>query len=123
GGAASTRDFEAAVARHVQSDWDWFFDQWVYRTEIPTYRWSYTLASAPDEKGEWTARLTVRQSDVPSGFKMSVPIVAELPGGKTGRLRVVVSKPEETFTLWFPEKPRGLVFNPGYEVLARTRKD
>ncbi|HKV08601.1 MAG TPA: M1 family aminopeptidase, partial [Thermoanaerobaculia bacterium] len=47
GGAASTRDFEAAVARHVQSDWDWFFDQWVYRTEIPTYRWSYTLASAP----------------------------------------------------------------------------
>lgn len=123
GGAASTQDFEAAVAGRVQSDWNWFFDQWVYRTEIPTYRWSYTLASAPNGNGEWEANLTVRQSDVPAGFKMSVPVVAELPGGKTGRLRVVVDKPEETFTLYFPEKPRGLAFNPGYEVLARTKRD
>ncbi|HSK75163.1 MAG TPA: M1 family aminopeptidase [Thermoanaerobaculia bacterium] len=123
GGAASTRDFEAAVARRAPSDWAWFFDQWVYRTEIPSYRWSYTLASAPDEKGEWAAKLTVRQSDVPAGFRMSVPVVADLPGGRTGRLRVVVDKPEETFTLSFPEKPRSLTFNPGYEVLARTKKD
>lgn len=123
GGVASTRDFEATVAKHAPGDWSWFFDQWVSRTDIPTYRWSYTLASAPDANGQWTAALKVRQSDVQAGFKMPVPVVAELPGGKTSRIRVLVDKPEETFTLVFPEKPRGLTFNPGYEVLARTKRD
>lgn len=123
GGVASTRDFEAAVAKQAPGDWSWFFDQWVSRTDIPTYRWSYTLASAPDANGQWTAALKVRQSDVPAGFKMPVPILVELPGGVTRRVRVLVDKPEETFTLSFPEKPRSLTFNPGYEVLARTKKD
>ncbi|HEV2845594.1 MAG TPA: M1 family aminopeptidase [Thermoanaerobaculia bacterium] len=123
GGYASTRDFQAVVAKHAPADWAWFFDQWVYGTTIPSYRWSYSLAGAPNAQGKWVATLKVRQSDVPAGFKMPVPVAAELPGNRAGRLRVLVDEPEETFQLEFPEKPRSLVFNPGDEVLSKTKKE
>jgi hypothetical protein len=123
GGHASTRDFEAALANRVPAEWSWFFDQWVYANAIPTYRWRSDIAAAPNDKGQYTVALTVRQSDVPPGFKMPVPVTVEFPGGKTGRLRVLVDEPEETFTLSFPEKPKGLTFNPDSEVLSRTKRD
>jgi hypothetical protein len=123
GGYASTRDFEAAVTRRAPADWSWYFDQWVFGTAIPTYRWNYDLAATPDAKGEYAATLRVRQSDVPPGFKMPVPVAVELPSGKTGRLRILVDEPDETFTLSFPERPKSLTFNPDSEVLAKTRRD
>lgn len=123
GGLASTRDFEAAVARHAPGDWSWFFDEWVRANAIPAYRWSSTTATSPDAKGQYALTLKVRQSDVPPGFKMSVPFVVELGNGKTERRRVMVDEPEETFTLGFPEKPRGVVFNPDWEVLAKVKRE
>jgi aminopeptidase N len=123
GGVASTRDFEAALARRVPGDWSWFFDAWVNGTAIPAYRWSYSLASSPDGAGKYVATLKVRQTDVPEGFKMSVPVAAELPGGRIERQRVMVDKAEETFTLSFAEKPKNLVFNPDDEVLSKTKKE
>ncbi len=123
GGYASTQDFEAAVARRVPGDWSWFFEEWVRGTAIPTYRWSYEIAASPNAEGKYVASLKVRQSDVPEGFKMSVPVEVDLGGGKAGRMRVMVDEPEETFSLAFSEKPRGLVFNPEGEVLARTKRE
>jgi aminopeptidase N len=123
GGVASTRDFEAALARRVPGDWSWFFDAWVNGTAIPAYRWSYSLASAPDGEGKYVATLKVRQSEVPEGFRMSVPVAVEWPGGRVERQRVMVDEAEETFTLAFPEKPKSLVFNPGDEVLSKTKKE
>ncbi len=123
GGQASTQDFEAAVASRVPGDWSWFFDQWVRGTAIPTYRWSYEIAGSPNAEGKYVATLKVRQSNVPEGFKMSVPVAVDLGGGKTGRTRVMVDEPEETFSLAFPEKPRGVVFNTEAEVLARVRRE
>lgn len=123
GGLASTQDFEAAVARRAPGDWSWFFDEWVRGTSIPAYRWSYTVAGSLDAGGKYVAALKVRQSDVPPGFRMSVPVAVELAGGKTERRRVMVDEAEETFTLAFPEKPRAVTFNPDLEVLAKIRRD
>ncbi len=123
GGLASTQDFEAAVARHAPGDWSWFFDEWVRGNAIPAYRWTSTIASSPDAQGKYALTLKVRQGDVPPGFKMSVPVSVELGNGKTERRRVMVDEAEETFTLAFPEKPRGVVFNPDWEVLAKVKRE
>src|SRR4030095_4281507 len=123
---ASTSDFEAAVARRAPGDWSWFFDEWVRGTAIPVYRWNSNIANiaaAPDAKGQYAVTLKVRQSDVPPGFKMSVPVAVDLGNGKTERRRVMVEQAEETFTWSFAEKPRGVVFNPGSEVLAKVRRE
>lgn len=122
GSYASTQDFEAAVARRVPGDWSWFFDEWVRGTAIPTYRWSYDLASTPNAEGQYVVNLKVRQSDVPAGFKMSVPVVVDF-GRKTVRQRVMIDEVEETFRLAFPERPRGVIVNQDGEVLSKTRRE
>src|SRR6185295_3325756 len=123
GGVASTYDFEAAVTRRVPGDWSWFFDEWVRSTAIPTYRWSYEIAGAPNADGKYVATLKVRQNDVPEGFRMSVPVAIEFANGRTERQRVMVDETEETFSLGFPERPRAVTFNPQSEILAKTRRE
>jgi len=123
GGFVSTKDFQDAVTRRAPGDWSWFFDEWVDGTAIPSYRWSAQIAAAPDASGKWPVALKVRQSDVPAGFKMSVPVVAAFGNGRTERLRVMVDEAEKNFTLPFAEKPRSLTFNPDFEVLAKVKKD
>jgi len=119
GQAPSTGDFEAVLTRHVPGDWSWFFDEWVNGMGIPTYRWSYDVA--PGAGGQAVATLKVRQSDVPAGFRMSVPVAIEYPDGRTERRRVMVDQPEQSIPLNLPERPKSLTFNPGSEVLSKTR--
>ena len=119
GQAPSTGDFEAVLTRHVPGDWSWFFDEWVNGMGIPTYRWSYDVS--PGAGGGTVATLKVRQSDVPAGFRMSVPVAIEYADGHTERRRVMVDQPEQSIALALPERPKSLIFNPGSEVLSKTR--
>jgi hypothetical protein len=116
GGTASTADFAAAVARRAPGDWAWFFEQWVERAEVPTYRWSYALNGNK-------AVLQVRQSDVSPGFRMPVPVRAEMADGTTVERVVTVDEAEESFELSFDSRPKALIFNPDYAVLAKMKRD
>jgi hypothetical protein len=123
GKAPSTGDFEAVLARHVPGDWSWFFDEWVNGMGVPAYRWSYDLAGTPNAEGKYVATLKVRQTDVPAGFKMSVPVAVEYADGRSERRRVMVDGPEESFPLAFTVRPKSLTFNAGSEVLSKTRRE
>jgi hypothetical protein len=123
GGLASTRDFEAALARRVPGDWSWFFDEWVNGMGIPMYRWSYDVAGSPNAEGKWVVNLKVRQSEVPEGFRMSVPVDVEFSDGRTERVRVMVDQSEQAFPLSWSGKPKVLTFNPDSEVLAKVRRE
>ncbi len=123
GRAASTRDFQAVVARNAPAggDWGWFFDQWVYGTWVPTYTWSTRVPSRPNADGRWVAEVTVAQSDVPEGFVMPVPMRVDFGGGKTGEVLLPVRQGEETFQVPLSARPRKLELNPDNAVLARMR--
>ncbi len=81
GRAPSTDDFRVIAERHQTAEMDlsgdgtlnYFFDQWVYGTDIP--RFESTLEV--DDIGEHTYRISgsVTQSDVPDGF-LSPPLFA-----------------------------------------------
>lgn len=119
GGLATTGDFHAAVERRVPADWSWFFDQWVYGTEIPTYLWSHEVERAADGA---LLRITVEQRDVSPGFRMMVPVRVDLGGGRVGELVVFVDEPIETFEFELPARPRSVELNPGDAVIANVRK-
>ena len=81
GRAALTEDFVAIVNKHAPGEWDWFFDQWIDGTAIPTYHWSYSLGK---EDGKTVLELDIEQHDVPPGFRMPVPVKIDLGKGKAG---------------------------------------
>jgi aminopeptidase N len=120
GGDPTTEDFRAAVERQVPADWSWFFDQWLYGAEIPTYAWDYEIV--PGAGGGSILRLTVEQRGVSPGFRMLVPVEVEFAKNQTRRLAVFVDQPLETFELELPKRPRKVTFNPGDAVLASVKK-
>jgi hypothetical protein len=82
--AASTEDFKAIAEKYMTADMnldgnarlDWFFNQYVYGTGIPTYEFKYLVT--PNEGGKWKLSGTVTQSGVPEGWKDVLPIYMEL---------------------------------------------
>lgn len=121
GDVASTADFAAVLARHTNTDWSWFFDQWVYANHIPTYTWSSSIPRRPDADGRYVVEVTVTQTGVPTGFRMPVPVRVDYGGGRTGQFVLPVDRPERTFQVPLSGRPRRLEFNPDYAVLARVR--
>jgi hypothetical protein len=120
GGYPSTADLAAVAEKHLGGEWGWFFDQWVYGAAIPTYKWKSRTATAAD--GGHRVELTVRQEDVPEGFRMSVPVRVELAGGGEENHLVEVREAENEFVLEVGGKPKKVVFNPDFSVLAKTLK-
>jgi hypothetical protein len=116
GKAASTEDFKRIVEKHIGTDMTWFFDQWVYGTDIPKYDFSYTTEQTPD--GKYKLKCRVTQENVPDNFQMYVPIRIQLDGNKGARLRLFVTGKvtEKEFPL--PLKPEKVTFNEFESVLC-----
>jgi len=119
GSNVSTADFEAIVQEVHPADWSWFFDQWIYGAEIPTYLWSHEVVKA--EQG-YTLRLHVEQRNVDPDFKMAVPVRARFRKGQEGTVLAFVDQPAKDFEFPLPEKPLKIIFNPDFAVLARVKK-
>jgi aminopeptidase N len=81
--AASTEDFKAIAEKYMLDDMnldgngrlDWFFNQYVYGTGLPTYDFKYTVADAGG--GQWKFTGTITQSGVPEGWKDVLPLYIE----------------------------------------------
>jgi Peptidase family M1 domain/Carboxypeptidase regulatory-like domain len=122
----TTEDFRAIVTKHMTPVMDmagdhtmnWFFDQWVYGTEIPKYRLEYSVQSTPGGKTVVTGKLT--QSEVSDNFRMKVPVYAELDK-KTIRLGLVYvegNSSSKEFKVTLPQKPKRIAANLNYDILA-----
>ena len=120
GRRASTEDFQHVVERHVGTEMDWFFDQWVHSTAIPTYRVAHR--SEPAEHGQFRVRLRVRQEGVPESFQMYVPVTLDLGKDRQARLRVKVKGPMSEIELpLMPAEPKSVKFNDLEGVLAEVK--
>jgi peptidase M1-like protein len=120
GKRASTENFRRVAEQHAGADLGWFFDQWVYRTDIPRYRVAYKTRSA--DGGQYRVTLQVYQESVPDDFKMYVPVTLDLGNGQEGRFRVKVQGPKSEIDLpLLPAKPKGLRFNDLEGVLAEVK--
>jgi len=118
---ASTEDFKKIIEKHTGIDWSWFFDQWIHGATIPTYSWRYKLSKRANQEGLFELEVTVRQSDVQPGFKMMVPLQAEMDDGTVKQFVLPIDEPEEVFKLKVSKKPKKVIFNPNYSVLAKMK--
>ena len=117
---ASTEDFRRIAEKHIGADLGWFFDQWIYGTEIPTYRVAYR--AEPAENGQYRVKLKVRQEKVGDQFRMYVPVTLDLGDGRVGRVRVKVHGPDSEIDLpLMPSKPKAIRFNDLDGVLAEVK--
>lgn len=79
----STEDFKAMVEKHMTPEMnvnrngtmDWFFNEWVYGTDVPSYKFEYQIGA----DGMLSGQLT--QSGVSDKFTMIVPLYFDMGKG------------------------------------------
>jgi hypothetical protein len=115
----TTEKLRALLEDHIGGDMGWFFDQWVYGTEIPKYifssKWEKTL------DGKYDVICHVKQEDVADGFQMIVPITVLFDDEKYVHLKILVDQPESDIELpLLPYKPKKIIFNTFDAVLCEV---
>ncbi len=113
---AHFRDFAVAVSGQ---DLDWFFQQWVYGTDIPTYQFAYQILPQPD--GTYQVLGWIGQKEVSTHFRMPVLIGVDFGNEQIRPVRVWVAGESTRFELGpFAERPHKLIFNYRESVLGEV---
>jgi len=126
--AATTEDFKAAVERHMSAQMDldgnhrmdWFFNQYVYGTDLPAYHFEGQATQNGDVA---SLHFKLIQSGVTDKFKMLVPLYLELTDGKIIRLGSITITGDKTIdqTVQLPKLPapvKRVSINQYYDVLS-----
>ena len=122
GKPGTTEDFQRVVEEHAGIPMDWFFDEWVKGTAIPTYHVAWTNQAAA--AGKYALRLRVTQEHVPADFRMPVLVSVDLGDKRTAHFRVDVHGDQAEYTSpLLPAEPKGLTFNDLNGVLADVKME
>ncbi|MEY3386436.1 MAG: hypothetical protein RIR53_1247 [Bacteroidota bacterium] len=119
---ASTEDFKSTIEQLTGADLKWFFDQWVYGNELPTYRvaWKKELTL----EGQWKVTMRIRQQGVSESFRMPVPVKVVDEDGKAMRLRInVTSTTNEVELPPLQFEPDDVIFNDLSSVLCDVKTE
>jgi len=123
---ASTESFKAIVEKHMSKSMniqgndrlDWFFNEWVYGTQVPRYHFDYQLSLA--EGGKVKLHMIVTQSDVDDRFAMLVPVFADFG---TGMIRIgqvgIAGNSTRNLDMLLPSQPKKVALNAYKDVLER----
>ena len=95
GASPSTEDFMRHAEKYMTPAMDldrnhhlqWFFDDWVYATGIPTYKLEFSSRRLAQDK--YAIEGTIEQTGAPAGFQMLVPLVATFSRDKKVALGLV----------------------------------
>ncbi len=125
----STDDFKAIAEKHITRDMnlagdgrlDYFFNQWVYGTDIPTL--GSKLEATDAGGGKYRISGTITQAGVPADFRTRVPIYLDLGNDRLPRLGSVAVTGANTVKVnvevALPQKPRRVFINGFHDVLSR----
>jgi hypothetical protein len=124
--AATTESFKAIAEKHMtklmdfgrNGRLDWFFDEWVYGTQVPKYHFEYQFV--PADNGKVKLHMTITQSEVDEHFAMLVPVFADF--GK-GMVRLgqagIIGNSTRTVDMTLPTQPKKVALNAYKDILER----
>jgi hypothetical protein len=125
----STDDFKTVAERHITRDMnlagdgklDYFFDQWVHGTDIPTL--TSSIQATDLGTGRYQIAGSITQSGVPADFRTRVPIYIDFGDDRLGFLGSIALTGSTTQKLSvaanLPQKPRRVIINAHHDVLSR----
>jgi hypothetical protein len=129
GKAATTEDWKASMEKTMPKSLDlrhdgkldWFFDEYVYGTELPHY--AVTSEFSIDANGATSVHVKLTQSNVSDKFVMLVPLYLQMQNGSTTRIANLVlhgsNSIDHTFVLGkLPSPGKTMLVNYNADVLS-----
>jgi hypothetical protein len=100
---------------------DYFFNQWVHGTDIPTLTSALEVSDLGG--GKYKVAGTITQAGVPADFRTRVPVYLDLGNDRLERLGTIPvigsSSVKLNVDINIPIKPRRALVNSFHDVLAR----
>ena len=126
--AASTGDFKAIVEKHMvphmdldgNHRMDWFFNQYVYGTGVPQYRFSYSSSGTPD--GKTKVHLIVDRTGVPAGWRDTLPVYLYRSDNPQLIGWMGIVNDHETMDFTLPSEPEKIAINVNEDILATIKQ-
>lgn len=129
---ASTDDFRMVANEHFAktpvakqfglTDLNWFFQQSVYETDLPSYRLEYVVENQPD--GSFLLTGNVIQENARDKWLMPMPLAITLPDGKVAHTVVAAFGAKTPFKRKLPAKPQKVELDPEKWILSeKTTSD
>lgn len=117
---AVTEDFQAVAEQVSGKKLDYFFRQWVYGLNYPTYTSTWKPMA---DNGKFTVQLQLEQSanTTPTSFTMPVQVLVQSAAGDT-LVTVFNDQLSQTFTLPAKGQPTGLVIDPNNWILKTVQQ-
>jgi hypothetical protein len=124
--AASTESFKAIAEKHMAKAMDlegngrldWFFNQWVYGTEVPRYHFDSQVGPADD--GKVKLHMTIVQSEVDEHFVMLIPVFADFGNGMVRLGQIPIGgNSTRNFDVLLPSPPKKVALNAYKDILER----
>jgi hypothetical protein len=123
---ASTDDFRKVANTHFINspiakkyglkNLDLFFNEWVYRTDFPSYQINYSVQPQPD--GKFNVVGNVLQSNVHDDFFMPLPITFIFNDGKSASGTIPALGQNTPFKITLPINPVKVEIDKGEWILA-----
>ena len=123
---ASTDDFRLVANEHFAKtpiaqkyhlqDLNWFFQQWVYESDIPEYTLEYKIEDQPDGSVLLTGNL--RQENVSDHFFMPLPLNMKFSGGKEANGTIYALGPNTPFKIKLASRPDKVELDPNLWILS-----
>jgi aminopeptidase N len=121
----STEDLKKTVEKHITPEMDvtrdgkmdWFFNQWVYGSEIPEFKLSYQMSSGNGGKPVFNGKLT--QSGVSPGFASVVPLYMDFGSGwkYIGRITIIGNTTLDINNVTLPASPKKISIDAYKDIL------
>ena len=113
----SSDDFKAVAEKHLESDLDWFFRQWVTDGGIPVLVWH---ADWTAQGSGWVVNLQGRQEQ--RNYRLNVPVRLHLPSGKIETRDWSIDGESPSAVLETAEKPVDVTLNDDMAALVILKR-
>lgn len=114
--SATTQEFQTIVEETTGSDYDYFFDQWIYGQGYPTYDgWWYQLGDTLHMKVNQHTSFT----SVTPLFKMLMQYQLNFTDGSDTLIYLYQEVKNQTFKMYMPSPMDGFIIDPNNETMNK----
>jgi hypothetical protein len=116
--SATIPDFIENVNQVTGSDYNWFFDQWIYQPNHPVYMNTYNFEGVDNNLWKVNYFMKQTQSNAPF-FKMPVEVMIRFSDGTDTTFRVMNNVNNQYFSWLVNKQPIILVFDPDRNIVLK----
>jgi hypothetical protein len=115
-GVVDTADFVQMASEKLGVDLRPLFDQWLYRSEIPTVTWSHRVEQREGQQ------VLVVEAEQDTDYDLFIPMRIHMDRDKYYPATLVLSGRTGKVEIPLPREPKDVTLNDSWEVLARIKE-